>query len=120
MSGPVRPVLAGVLDAALVVVFAAVGRRSHAEGLTTAGVAQTAWPFLAGAAAGWVLALATMGTRTTSQAFGAVVVAGAVVGGMLLRVVVTGDGTAVSFIVVATAVLAVFLLGWRLAARFVG
>lgn len=115
-----RPVLAGVLDTALVLVFAAVGRRSHAEGLTVAGVAQTAWPFLAGAAAGWVVALLTVGPRSTGLGFGAIVVVGAVVGGMLLRVFVTGDGTAVSFVVVASVVLAAFLLGWRLVARVVG
>jgi hypothetical protein len=33
-------------------------------------------------------------------------------GGMLLRVV-SGQGTAVSFVLVAGVVLAVFLLGWR-------
>ncbi len=119
MTASVGPPVAGVLDAVLVLVFAAVGRSSHAEGPTPGGVAHTAWPFLAGAAVGWVVALLVFGSRSTALAFGAVVVAGAVLGGMLLRVLVTGDGTAVSFIVVATAVLAAFLLGWRLVARFV-
>ena len=36
------------LDAALVVVFAVIGRSSHAEGLDVAGVWGTAWPFLVG------------------------------------------------------------------------
>ena len=40
------------------------------------------------------------------------VVVGGVVVGMLLRVV-TGAGTAFSFVAVATLVLAVLLLGWR-------
>jgi hypothetical protein len=38
--------------------------------------------------------------------------------GMLLRVV-AGQGTAVSFIIVALCFLGLFLLGWRLLARFV-
>ena len=53
-----------------------------------------------------------------SLAFGAVVLVCTVVVGMLLRRVL-GEGTAVSFVVVATSVLAVLLLGWRLVARLV-
>ena len=37
------------------------------------------------------------------------------VAGMLLRNLVFGDGTATSFIIVAAAFLALFLVGWRLA-----
>ncbi|STZ22148.1 transmembrane protein [Mycolicibacterium phlei] len=44
-------------DLVLVVVFATIGRRSHAEGLTVAGIAGTAWPFLVGALVGWLLSL---------------------------------------------------------------
>ena len=47
---------------------------------------------------------------------GAVVWACALVGGMLLRRL-TGDGTAWSFVLVATAFLGALLLGWRLLAR---
>ena len=47
--------LAALADVVGVLVFCAVGRRSHAEGLTLTGVAETAWPFLAGTAAGWLL-----------------------------------------------------------------
>ena len=45
-----------LLDAAFVLLFATVGRRSHAEGVTVSGVLHTAWPFLVGTAAGWLLA----------------------------------------------------------------
>ena len=41
------------LDTALVIVFAVIGRSSHAEGLDVAGVWGTAWPFLTGLAVGW-------------------------------------------------------------------
>lgn len=103
-------VVAAVADAAAVAVFTAIGRSSHAEGLTLAGMASTTWPFLAGAAAGWALARAwrrPLGSRT-----GAVVWGGAVVVGMGLRVL-AGQGTAVSFVVVTAVVLGVLLVGWR-------
>ncbi len=48
--------LPAVLDVLAVVLFAAVGRRSHAEGLDVVGVLGTALPFLVGTAVGWVLA----------------------------------------------------------------
>lgn len=109
--------LPALLDALLVLGFAAVGRRSHAEGLDVAGVLRTALPFLAGAAAGWVLAALTVAGGSRSIGFGAVVVASTVVVGMLLRRV-TGEGTAWSFVLVATVVLTALLLGWRLVARW--
>lgn len=111
MSRRVRPVLAIALDAAVVVVFAALGRRSHDEGGALAGVLDTAWPFLAGVALGH---LVVRGSATVRS--GAVVWACALVGGMLLRRL-TGDGTAWSFVLVATAFLGALLLGWRLLAR---
>jgi hypothetical protein len=108
--------LAALVDAVLVLAFAAAGRRSHAEEGDLAGILRTAWPFLAGAAAGWGLASLTVDAGPRSLAFGAVVVACTVVIGMVLRRV-TGHGTAPSFVLVVTAVLAVLLLGWRLVAR---
>lgn len=110
--------LPAVLDVALVLVFAAVGRRSHAEGLDLAGTARTAAPFLVGTAAGWLLANLTLDSGPRSLGFGAVVVVCTVVVGMLLRRVL-GEGTALSFVLVATTVLTVLLLGWRLVARLV-
>jgi hypothetical protein len=105
-----------VLDVALVVVFAAVGRRSHAEGIDVTGILRTAAPFLVGTAAGWLLASVTLDSGPRTLAFGAVVVVCTVVVGMLLRRVL-GEGTAWSFVIVATTVLSVLLLGWRLVAR---
>jgi hypothetical protein len=103
--------LAAVADIVGVLVFCAVGRRSHAEGLTVAGVADTAWPFLVGTAVGWLL---SRGWRrpTAVAPTGVVVWLSTVVVGMLLRKA-TSAGVAVSFIVVATVATAVMLLGWR-------
>ncbi len=110
--------LPAVLDVALVVVFAALGRRSLAEGLDALGVLRTAAPFVAGTAAGWLVASLTMDAGPRDLAFGAVVLVCTVVVGMLLRRVI-GDGTAASFVIVATTVLSLMLLGWRLMARLV-
>jgi hypothetical protein len=104
-----RPALL-VLDLVAVLLFATVGRRSHAEGISAAGVLDTAWPFLAGAATGWGAARAWR--RPTSLASGAVVWATTLVLGMALRRA-TGDGTAAPFVVVAALVLAALFLGWR-------
>ena len=103
------------LDVLAVLLFAAVGRRSHAEGLAVVGVLRTAWPFLAGVAAGWLLARAWRAPDALVTS-GVPVWLGALVVGMLLRVA-TGAGTAPSFVVVAAISLAVLLLGWRLVAR---
>jgi Protein of unknown function (DUF3054) len=103
-----------VVDVVCVIVFCAIGRRSHAEGLTVAGVAETAWPFLAGTTLGWLAARAWR--RPTEPApTGLVVWAGTVIVGMLLRKA-TSQGTAVSFVVVASVATAILLLGWRLVA----
>ena len=78
-----------------------------------AGVAETAWPFLAGTAIGW---LVSRGWRrpTALVPTGVVVWVCTVAVGMLLREA-TSAGVAVSFVVVASAATAVVLLGWRVA-----
>ena len=108
-----RSAFAAIADVVGVLLFCAVGRRSHAEGLTVAGIADTAWPFLVGTAVGWVAGRAWR--RPTAVApTGVIVWLCTVVVGMLLRKA-TSAGVAGSFIVVATAATAVMLLGWRVA-----
>lgn len=101
------------VDVVGVLVFCALGRRSHDEGLNVTGVAATAWPFLTGTAIGW---LAARGWRrpTAVAPTGAVVWLSTVVVGMVLRKA-TSAGVAASFVVVATTVTALLLLGWRVA-----
>jgi peptidoglycan/LPS O-acetylase OafA/YrhL len=98
-------------DALCVIVFCASGRRSHAEGVTVAGVAETAWPFLAGAAVGW---LVSRGWRRPLAVVptGLVIWVCTVAVGMLLRKASSG-GVAVTFVIVASLVTAALLLGWR-------
>ncbi|KUH82310.1 MULTISPECIES: DUF3054 domain-containing protein [unclassified Mycobacterium] len=109
-----RPALAALAtDVCCLIVFAAIGRRSHAEGVDLAGVAATAWPFVAGAAAGWAL---TRGWRRPYALLptGIAVWVCTIVVGMLLRKLTTA-GVAPSFVVVASISTAVLLLGWRAA-----
>jgi hypothetical protein len=111
-----RPLIAVLADIVCVIVFCAIGRRSHAEGLTVAGVAQTGWPFLTGAALGWLLIRGWRRPFTVIPT-GVTVWVCTVVGGMLLRTV-TSAGVSTSFVVVASVSTAVLLLGWRAAAAF--
>ena len=106
--------LAALADLACVLVFAAIGRASHGEDVGPVGLATTAWPFAVGWLLGWVLvsALRTVRTRPLGLAAGVLVWVPTVLVGMLLRTV-SGAGVQTSFVVVATIVLAVFLLGWR-------
>ncbi len=105
-------------DVLLVVVFCTIGRRSHAEGLTVSGIAETAWPFLSGTLVGWLLARAWRAPTAVAPT-GVIVWVSTVVVGMLLRKA-SSQGVAVSFIVVASVVTALFLLGWRAVAVLVG
>ena len=97
--------------------FVVIGRASHAKGESLGGIASTAWPFLAGLACGW---LAARGWRRPVGLAPAGVGAwlGTVAVGMVLRVV-SGQGTALAFVLVALGFLGLFLLGWRLAAQLV-
>ena len=98
-------------DVVSVLLFCALGRRSHDEGLSVGGVAITAWPFLSGTVIGW-LASRAWRQPTAVAPTGVIVWLCTVVVGMVLRKA-TSAGVAASFIVVAATVTAVLLLGWR-------
>lgn len=102
--------LAILIDAALVLVFVLIGRGSHGENVL-AGALVTFWPFLVGLVVGWLLVVA-LRRPAALWPTGVVVWAATLVLGMVLRVV-SSQGIAVSFVIVAAVVLAVFLLGWR-------
>ncbi|CAJ1493355.1 DUF3054 domain-containing protein [[Mycobacterium] kokjensenii] len=101
------------IDVVAVLIFCALGRRSHDEGIDIEGLAATAWPFLSGTAVGWLLSRAWR-RPTALVPTGVTVWVSTVLVGMLLRKV-TSAGVATSFVIVASTVTAVFLLGWRLA-----
>jgi hypothetical protein len=106
-----RTTTALLADILCVIVFCTIGRRSHAEGLTVTGIAQTAWPFLAGTLVGWLLIRGWRRPYTVIPTGLAVWICTVVVG-MLLRKA-TSAGVQTSFVVVASVVTAVLLLGWR-------
>ncbi len=95
--------------------FAPSGGAATTKGSTVTGVATTAWPFLSGTAVGW---LASQAWRRPTAVYptGVVVWLCTVAIGMLLRKV-TAAGVAGSFIVVASTVTALLLLGWRAIAQ---
>jgi peptidoglycan/LPS O-acetylase OafA/YrhL len=111
-----RPVTAVFLDLCGVMAFVLIGRAGHGHGETLAGTATTAWPFVAGLLIGW---LVTRGWRrpTALAGTGVGIWSLTVVTGMALRVV-SGQGTAVGFILVAFAFLGLVMFGWRAVARW--
>lgn len=109
-----RPLLL-TLDVVVVVFFVIAGRSSHQESQTLGEVLGTAAPFLIALGAGWLVTRAWR--APASMLVGAGVLGVTVAGGMLLRRFAFDEGTAASFVIVATSVLALGLLGWRFAAQ---
>ena len=107
---PRIPALALAADVVAVVVFAAVGRLSHAEPDDLLGLAATAAPFLLGLGVSW-LSPAVRADPSGLRA-GAAALAGTVAVGLLVRAGFTGT-LPLSFAIVTTVCLAVLLLGWR-------
>lgn len=106
-----------VLDTVLVILFAVIGRASHDSTPFGLGLLQTAWPFLAGLAFGWIVTVAWRHPISVVPT-GVGVWALTVGGGMLLRTM-TDQGTALPFVIVATLTLALLLIGWRVLAGIV-
>lgn len=103
--------ISATLDFVLIVVFVAIGRQSHDEGITLAGTLETSWPFLVGLVAGWLISRAwhhPLGVLNP----GVIIWAATLIVGMALRIV-SSQGIALPFVIVATVTLAVFLIGWR-------
>ena len=98
-------------DLASVLVFVIAGRSNHGAEETATGILHTAGPFLIALAVGWVVTKAWQDPDSLRVGMG--VLATTVIVGMLLRRFVFDDGTQLSFVFVATAFLALFLLGWR-------
>lgn len=111
-DAPLHSAVCLLFDAVLVIIFAMLGNRSHESGLGLAEVASTAGPFLGGLVLSWFLAF-SWGNPSRIWPNGVFVVIGTVVLGMALRVIFTDGGVELSFVLVATGVLAVFLLGRR-------
>ena len=104
------------VDVICILVFAIVGRSSHAEATDLLGIAHTTWPFLTGAAAGMLAG--RIWRRPTAVLTGAIVWFGALMVGLGLRIL-SGGGVQLSFVIVAGCVLGVLLIGWRAALKLI-
>jgi peptidoglycan/LPS O-acetylase OafA/YrhL len=104
-------VLAALADLACVLALASGGLAAHTPGEGVVRLLYVAWPFAAGALAGW---LVTRAWRRPWRLWptGVVVWGCAWALGVLLRVL-TGQGVAPAFQLVSFGVLGVTLLGWR-------
>ncbi len=109
------PVAAFALDVGLVLVFAAVGAKSHDQALDAVGILVIGWPFLVGTTIGWALAWKVRKVPPISAHDGVLVWLATFSIGLLLRAL-SGAGTAVTFMVVTMVATAVLLLGWRFVA----
>ncbi|MFV0307897.1 MAG: DUF3054 domain-containing protein [Desertimonas sp.] len=110
--GRQRVLIPLLLDTIAVLVFVVVGRDEHQQTSTVADVLTVSAPFLIGVAGG--AAVAVLARRPLrSLAAGGIVTVSTIVVGMLLRRFVWDRGTALTFIVVTSAFLAVCFLGWR-------
>jgi hypothetical protein len=108
--------IAVAADVLVVIVFAAVGRANHHESAGIHGVLHTAWPFALGTLLALVLTAWTRGDPLSIRV-GIRVWLWTLVIGMVVRHA-NGSGTALTFVIVATLVLAALFLGWRLALRW--
>ncbi|MGZ8177464.1 DUF3054 domain-containing protein [Williamsia sp. SKLECPSW1] len=133
MTRPRVILSAALADIVVIVVFVVIGRISHEDGLAITGILSTFWPFGIGAAVGWSVGYVVAHVHTEQIGRphfrperivpdGLVIWVCTVAIGMILRDQF-GQGIAVSFVVVASVFLGLFLLGWRglrgVAGRFV-
>lgn len=107
-----------VADIILVIAFAAVGFYTHAQVLTVDGVVQTSWPFLVGLGCAWILSAAWTAPLAPMRT-GVAIWSTTILLGMIIRFAV-GAGIAGPFILVASALNFLTLVGWRVIARAVG
>jgi hypothetical protein len=108
-------ILSFVIDVILVAVFVVIGRASHKEAITVAGILVTFWPFAAGLVLAWIV---TRNWRTPTRVLwsGISLWILTVLFGMIFRLIGAQD-VAISFAIVAFIVLGVFLVGWRAIVR---
>lgn len=115
MQADRRIELAIGIDVFVVVLFVAIGRRTHEEGSAFGELMRTALPFLIGLAAAWTAARGWK--RPAAVMTGLVIWPITVLVGMIVRRTIFDRGTATSFVVVTTLFLGACLVGWRMVFR---
>jgi len=113
---PTTVTLAAGADVLAVLVFAAVGRSSHAGVVDAYGVLTTAAPFLLGLLVGWLVA--RVWRAPLRLPVGVAVWAVVVVVGLGVRAAFT-HRLPLTFVLIAAVSLALFLLGWRAVALLI-
>lgn len=108
--------VAAAADIVAIVVFVAIGRRSHDEGSALSGIVKVAAPFLIALMLGWLAARAWR--SPTAVGTGMIIWLVTVIGGLVLRKVAFDGGTAVPFIIVASLFTLGTLVGWRFLAEW--
>jgi Protein of unknown function (DUF3054). len=112
-----RVPLAVGLDTFSVVLFVAIGLRSHDQDGAFTAVMETAAPFLIGLATGWLVTRAWR--RPEHLLSGLAIWPVTILVGMIVRNLAFDRGTATSFVVVATLFVGACLVGWRIVLRVV-
>jgi Protein of unknown function (DUF3054) len=106
-----------LVDVLSIVVFVAIGRDNHGEGIDASGLVRTAAPFLLGLVIGWLASSAWK--RPLDAKTGAIVWLATLCLGMVFRRIVFDRGTAVAFVIVAAVFLGLSINGWRLVLRLI-
>ncbi|MEO9175488.1 MAG: DUF3054 domain-containing protein [Gaiellales bacterium] len=115
MRGARAPTVAALIDVALLIAFAAVGRSAHSEGGTVRGTLEVAWPFVAA----WLfVAIPSHALDRGRPRRAALAWLGAWPLALILRAL-TGRGDAIGFAIVLLLLPLAALTGWRAAARLV-
>jgi len=104
-----------ILDVVCILLFVVIGRRNHGEETDAAGTLRTALPFLFALIGAWIGAKAWRAPRAIAT--GAVLWIVTVTVGLGIRRFAFGDGTATAFVIVATLVIGLLLVGTRLPKR---
>ena len=111
----VQPWLATALDLLVLVVFVAVGRRSHDEGSGLASFLRIWWPFAVGLGVATAITRMWRGPLEWRRAIVAWLLTVAV--GMALRIAIQDREFKPSFVIVTTLFVGAGMLGWRAVAR---
>jgi len=111
----VSPWVGFAADLLVLVVFVALGRRSHDEGSGLAGFLRVWWPF----AVALVVATVASGTWRAPLEWRRAIVAWLVTValGMTLRIAVQGRELKPTFVIVTTVFVGAGMLGWRAVVR---
>ncbi|MDN5805635.1 MAG: DUF3054 domain-containing protein [Brevibacterium sp.] len=114
--------IALIVDLILVVLFTIIGHYTHSHNFDPQGLLTTAWPFLVGLGVAWLLS-AVWDRPIAPLATGTAVWAITILVGLVIRGVTGAGGepgqVPVSFMIVATSLNLITLVGWRIIATAV-